>query len=288
MLQEALSYLYEKTGKRITIEYLLLKNWNDSVADAKKLHRFCRNFPVKINLIEYNATGTEYQKSPEANVRAFIDFLESKNMVVNVRRSRGQDIDAIIMACGGYGSSRIVNSLNWELIRSRNIPIVGYSDVSGLHLAALKHGCRNHVHGPMVSAGIGAKLESAERKAAYEKTMQSLCNVLNGEKNLLPSDAKLTVMKPGKATGPLVPTNLSLLHDLVGTPSMPDLSGAKRGRSRLPGRRLCAIGAGGKRELDLRPAPRGGASVPGEDPLPPDRAARGGHPLRGRYRPDRI
>ena len=97
MLQEALTYLYEKTGKRITIEYLLLKNWNDSVADAKKLHRFCRNFPVKINLIEYNATGTEYQKSPEANVRAFIDFLESKNMVVNVRRSRGQDIDA---ACG--------------------------------------------------------------------------------------------------------------------------------------------------------------------------------------------
>ena len=78
----------------------------------------------------------------------------------------------------------------------------------------------------MVSAGIGAKLESAERKAAYEKTMQSLCNVLNGEKNLLPPDAKLTVMKPGKATGPLVPTNLSLLHDLIGTPSMPDLSGA--------------------------------------------------------------
>ena len=136
------------------------------------------------------------------------------------------DIDAIIMACGGYGSSRIVNSLDWELIRSRNIPIVGYSDVSGLHLAALKHGCRNHVHGPMVSAGIGAKLESAERKAAYEKTMQSLCNVLNGEKNLLPPDAKLTVMKPGKATGPLVPTNLSLLHDLIGTPSRPDLSGA--------------------------------------------------------------
>ena len=137
-----------------------------------------------------------------------------------------QDIDAIIMACGGYGSSRIVNSLNWELIRSRNIPIVGYSDVSGLHLAALKHGCRNHVHGPMVSAGIGAKLDTPERKAAYEKTMQSLCNVLSGEKNLLPADAKLTVMKAGKSTGPLVPTNLSLLHDLIGTPSMPDLSGA--------------------------------------------------------------
>lgn len=97
MLQEALAYLYEKTGKRITIEYLMLKNWNDSLADAKKLHAFCRPFPVKINLIEYNATDSGYEKSPEANMRAFIDFLESKNMIVNVRHSRGKDIDA---ACG--------------------------------------------------------------------------------------------------------------------------------------------------------------------------------------------
>ena len=136
------------------------------------------------------------------------------------------DIDAIIMSCGGYGSSRIINSLNWELIRSRNIPIVGYSDVSGLHLAALKYGCRNHIHGPMVSAGIGAKLETDERKAGYDKMMRSLCDVFANKKNLLPADSNLKIMKPGKATGPLVPTNLSLLHDLIGTPSMPDLTGA--------------------------------------------------------------
>lgn len=97
MLQDALSYLYEKTGKRITIEYLLIKNWNDTLNDAKKLHHFCRYFPVKINLIEYNSTGTTYEKSPEENVKNFINFLESKNMVVNVRHSRGQDIEA---ACG--------------------------------------------------------------------------------------------------------------------------------------------------------------------------------------------
>lgn len=97
MLQEALVYLYEKTGKRITIEYLMLKNWNDSLADAKKLYAFCRPFPVKINLIEYNATNSGFEKSPEENVREFIRFLESKNMIVNVRHSRGKDIDA---ACG--------------------------------------------------------------------------------------------------------------------------------------------------------------------------------------------
>lgn len=96
-LQEALAYLHEKTGKRITIEYLMLKDWNDSVEDARKLFRFCLPFPVKINLIEYNATESGYEKSPEENVKRFVDFLESKNMVVNIRHSRGKDIDA---ACG--------------------------------------------------------------------------------------------------------------------------------------------------------------------------------------------
>jgi 23S rRNA (adenine2503-C2)-methyltransferase len=96
-LREALAYLHEKSGKRITIEYLMLKDWNDSVEDARKLFRFCTAFPVKINLIEYNATDSGFQPSPEANMQRFIDFLESKNMIVNVRHSRGKDIDA---ACG--------------------------------------------------------------------------------------------------------------------------------------------------------------------------------------------
>lgn len=96
-LRESLVYLHEKTGKRITIEYLMLKNWNDSVDDARKLFRFCQPFPVKINLIEYNSTESGYEKSPEDNVRKFVEFLESKNMVVNIRHSRGKDIDA---ACG--------------------------------------------------------------------------------------------------------------------------------------------------------------------------------------------
>lgn len=96
-LQEALAYLHEKTGKRITIEYLMLKDWNDSVEDARKLFRFCLPFPVKINLIEYNSTESGYEKSPEENVKRFVEFLESKNMVVNIRHSRGKDIDA---ACG--------------------------------------------------------------------------------------------------------------------------------------------------------------------------------------------
>lgn len=96
-LQDALKYYHQKTGERVTFEYLLLNGINDSQRDAEVLAAYCRAFPVKINLIEFNATDSPFQKSEPENVRRFIQFLESRNMVVNLRHSRGKDIDA---ACG--------------------------------------------------------------------------------------------------------------------------------------------------------------------------------------------
>ncbi|OFX87993.1 MAG: 23S rRNA (adenine(2503)-C(2))-methyltransferase [Bacteroidetes bacterium GWF2_33_16] len=97
-LKEALIYFNKKTGQRITFEYLLMNGINDSIADAKELAEYCKSFPVKINIIEFNSTGNpKFNKSSAKSVDAFVSFLKSRNLVVNVRRSRGQDIDA---ACG--------------------------------------------------------------------------------------------------------------------------------------------------------------------------------------------
>jgi 23S rRNA (adenine2503-C2)-methyltransferase len=97
-LIDALKYYHAKTQNRITIEYLLIKGFNDTLNDAKELAVFCRNFPVKVNLIEYNSVEkTGYLKSIKETTTAFAEYLESKNMVVNIRYSRGKDIDA---ACG--------------------------------------------------------------------------------------------------------------------------------------------------------------------------------------------
>lgn len=96
-LQEALSYYYSKTRERITIEYLLLSGLNDSLADAGKLWEYCKLFPVKINIIEYNATGGQFSQSPAHRMDSFVNYLLSKNMVVNIRRSKGKDAQA---ACG--------------------------------------------------------------------------------------------------------------------------------------------------------------------------------------------
>lgn len=98
VLKEAIKYFYDKTGTRITYEYIVFNNFNDSLKDAAELAEFCRNTPCKINLIEYNPIGDGiFENAKIDRIEAFRKFLESKNLIVNIRRSRGKDIDA---ACG--------------------------------------------------------------------------------------------------------------------------------------------------------------------------------------------
>ena len=112
-LSEALAYYHKKTGNRLTIEYILFGGFNDTASDAGDLARFCKSFPVKVNLIAYNPVeGAGFLKPAPERVKAFADFLAARNMVVNIRESRGQDIAA---ACGqlagkeGHGPERTVS-----------------------------------------------------------------------------------------------------------------------------------------------------------------------------------
>jgi 23S rRNA (adenine2503-C2)-methyltransferase len=97
-LADALTYFHKKTESRITFEYIIFKDFNDRIEDAQELSEFAKCVPCKINIIEYNPIddGAFLQAEPE-KVNAFAAYLESKNLIVNVRRSRGKDIDA---ACG--------------------------------------------------------------------------------------------------------------------------------------------------------------------------------------------
>lgn len=97
-LSEALQYFHEKTGSRVTFEYIIFKDFNDDLADARELAHFAKCVPCKINIIEYNPIDDGiYQQADVKKVEAFAQYLESLNLIVNVRRSRGKDIDA---ACG--------------------------------------------------------------------------------------------------------------------------------------------------------------------------------------------
>lgn len=97
-LGEALRYFYDKTGTRVTFEYIIFKDFNDSPQDAMELAAFARTIPTKINIIEYNPISeSNLVNTTLKRMQEFIAVLEQKGHIVNVRRSRGRDIDG---ACG--------------------------------------------------------------------------------------------------------------------------------------------------------------------------------------------
>jgi 23S rRNA (adenine2503-C2)-methyltransferase len=98
-LMEALEYFYQKTQNEITYEYIAFHQFNDHLLDARHLSQLCkRNFPVKVNIIEYNpVAGVELIKSSKDRLDAFARYLYQQGVAVTIRRSRGKDIDA---ACG--------------------------------------------------------------------------------------------------------------------------------------------------------------------------------------------
>ena len=97
-LAEALTYFYKKTGTRITFEYIVFYNFNDTAQDAHELYEFTKRVPAKVNIIEYNPIAeADFKNTDPQTLDKFAGYLDSRGVIVNVRRSRGKDIDA---ACG--------------------------------------------------------------------------------------------------------------------------------------------------------------------------------------------
>ncbi len=87
-----------KSRERITLEYLLIGNVNDSIEHAQELVRICSHLKAKLNLIPYNETPHSPYKAPsQQRLRAFQEYLNNKRIVAVFRKSKGADIAA---ACG--------------------------------------------------------------------------------------------------------------------------------------------------------------------------------------------
>ncbi len=104
-LIEALIYYYERTKNKVTFEYILFNEFNDSQQDADELIKICRMVPSKVNLIEYNPIEfATFTKPNEERTNAFWQYLNDHKINAVLRRSRGKDIDA---ACGQLANKAI-------------------------------------------------------------------------------------------------------------------------------------------------------------------------------------
>ena len=95
---DAIKKYYELTNRRVTIEYIMLKDINDSLDNALELSKLLKGLNVYVNLIPYNETNhLDFKKSDKEQVLKFGKVLQDNNIVVTIRREYGADIDA---ACG--------------------------------------------------------------------------------------------------------------------------------------------------------------------------------------------
>ncbi|MBO9633552.1 MAG: 23S rRNA (adenine(2503)-C(2))-methyltransferase RlmN [Chitinophagaceae bacterium] len=105
-LIDAMNHFYKATGNEITFEYILFKDFNDSLKDADELIKIYRQVPADlVNIIEYNPIDkAAFMKPEEGAVQAFMAYLEKHRVNARLRRSRGKDIDA---ACGQLANKEV-------------------------------------------------------------------------------------------------------------------------------------------------------------------------------------
>lgn len=134
---------------------------------------------------------------------------------------RRDDLDALVCVRGGYGLLRILDRVDYAAARARPKLVVGYSDVTALHLALYAEAGLPGVSGPMVASDWARGLDA--------ETLADFWRVVGGDAGYDvrgPGGEALAPLADGEAEGVLLGGNLALVTALLGTPYLPDLAGA--------------------------------------------------------------
>ena len=136
-----------------------------------------------------------------------------------------RQVKAIFCVRGGWGCARILPHLNWDLIRANPKLLVGFSDITALHLAlAARTDCPS-IHGPVAASAWGQLSWDSFRRLVFEAETPTWRSP-EGTDDRLAQRSPIRTFRPGRASGPLLGGNLTVLSALVGTPFLPSFDGA--------------------------------------------------------------
>jgi muramoyltetrapeptide carboxypeptidase len=136
------------------------------------------------------------------------------------------EVKAIFAIRGGWGCARILPYLDYAMIRANPKLLIGYSDITALHMAlAAKSGIVS-IHGPTGGSAWGKKTVELFREVVFDAGTPLLENPISGDDRLAQRKWRTRTLYAGKARGRLLGGNLTVLSALVGTPYLPDFSGA--------------------------------------------------------------
>ena len=130
-------------------------------------------------------------------------------------------IKAIIALRGGSGSARILDKLDYRLIRKNPKIFVGYSDITALHLAIFEKAGLVTFHGPVAVSTWNSFSAKHFTKLLFDKEMLTLENPSDKGDELTQTENRIRTISPGKARGKLLGGNLSVLTGIMGTEYFP-------------------------------------------------------------------
>ena len=131
------------------------------------------------------------------------------------------DADAVVCLRGGYGVLRILDRVDYDAARAHPKLVVGYSDITALHLALYAQAGLTGVSGPMIASDWARDLDAETEAHFWHVAGGARDYDLEG-----PGGEPLVPMQDGAAEGVLLGGNLALVSALLGTPYLPDLEGA--------------------------------------------------------------
>lgn len=160
-------------------------------------------------LANMEVLGLKVKYSPNVRVRSgFTSGTEAQRIDDLHAAFADESTDAVVCLRGGYGSARLLSGLDYELIRKSGKPIIGFSDITALLVAIYQKAGLVCFHGPVASSDFTPFTTDSFQDA-----------IQKGKKLKIKSE--IAPLVPGKAAGPLVGGNLSILCSLIGTPHEP-------------------------------------------------------------------
>ena len=131
------------------------------------------------------------------------------------------DVRAVFAVRGGWGSARILPHLDFDLIRANPKLLIGFSDITALHMAFAARAGFPTIHGPNAGGAWGKLSWNAFKSLAFDGKTPVYRNPVAKEDRLVQRDWRTQTIRPGKAVGRLIGGNLTVLSALMGTPYLP-------------------------------------------------------------------
>jgi muramoyltetrapeptide carboxypeptidase len=135
-------------------------------------------------------------------------------------------VRAVFAVRGGWGCARILPYLDWRTIRANPKLLVGFSDITALHLAFATRAGFTTIHGPNAGSSWGKLSWDAFRAIAFDGATPIYRTPEGSDDRLVQRSGGIRTFRPGKAAGRLLGGNLTVLAALMGTPYLPDFDGA--------------------------------------------------------------